>query len=80
MSKLHFWTVECLTWVLTRIWGHLLIPVLLGSIFWLCCVHWVGWTLIHWVAWVGIFLVIGWLLTIAHWIRYYWELFTQDPE
>lgn len=80
MSRLHYWSVECLTWCLTRIWGHLLIPTLLGVIFWVSSAHWMGWYWVHLLMWIGIFLVIGWFLTFMHWVRFYWDIFYTDPE
>jgi len=81
ISKVHYWSIECLTWLFTRIWGHLLIPVLLGSIFWLLTVYWMGWVFAHWLAWVGGMLVLGWLLTIWNWVLFYWDLmYTPDED
>ena len=77
MSRLRFWLIEVLTLALTRIWGHLLIPVLLGSILYGCTGLWLGWELPIWLAWVSSMLVIGWVLTLASWIRFYWEKYTD---
>ena len=77
MSRLQSWAIESLTWLLTRIWGHLLIPVLLGSLLYGCTGFWLGWELPIWLAWVASMLAIGWVLTLASWIRYYWELYTD---
>ncbi len=78
MSRLHAAVLDVLTWAFTRIWGHLLIPTLLGTVCWLLTVHWTGWIFIHWLAWVAAMLALGWLLTIASWAHFYWGLHVRD--
>jgi hypothetical protein len=74
---LHVLALNALTWIFTRIWGHLLIPVLLGSLLWGCTGPWAGWVFVHWLAWVAGMLALGWILTIASWVRYYWAIFNR---
>jgi hypothetical protein len=67
--------INVLAWLLTRVWGHFLIPILLGSIFWGVSGFWLGWDTVGWLTWFGAFLTIGWFLTVASWTRYYWHLY-----
>jgi hypothetical protein len=30
--------------------------------------------------WVGVFLAIGWFLTICSWIRYYWDIYRPSDD
>lgn len=71
--KEKFFNIVCL--LITTVWGHLLIPVILGTIFWAIHGWWIAWEFFYWIVWIGAFLVIGWFLTIAAWVRYYWDIF-----
>lgn len=55
-------------------WGHLLIPVLLGTLVWGFCGIWIGYEFIYWLTFASGMLVMGWLLTIVSWVRFYLEL------
>lgn len=66
--------------LLTKAWGHMLIPVILGTLCWLIAGWWHDYELLFWVAWVGLFLVIGWVLTICFWVRHYWAIYRHDPD
>lgn len=56
--------------ILTRVWGHFLIPVVVGSILWLVFGSLVGWTVLAWCLWTSGFIVVGWLITFISWVRY----------
>lgn len=69
--------LDFLTLLFTRVWGHLLIPVILGSALWVGTGAWCGWEFVHWLAWVAGMLGLGWLLTISAWVRYYWRIYKE---
>lgn len=75
MGRLHKLCIDVLVCIFTRIWGHLLIPVLLGSVLWCGTGFWLGWEFVHWLTWVAGMLALGWLLTIVAWVRYYWGIY-----
>ena len=66
--------------LITKTWGHLLIPTLLGTIFWAVAGFWQGWEFFPWIVWIGCCLVIGWFLTISFWVRYYWDVYYHGEE
>lgn len=69
---------DILTFLITKAWGHLLIPTLLGTIFWAIVGFWYSWEFFYWIIWIGAFLAIGWFLTIMSWAKYYWDIYRPD--
>lgn len=55
---------------LTRLWGHFLIPVVLGTLFWALGGAATGWTFLAWSLWTVSFITVGWLLTLVSWVRF----------
>ena len=80
MQRLHCLFLDFIAWAFTRIWGHMLVPVLLGTIIWACLGSWISWEFIYWLTFVGGMLILGWLLTIVTWVQFYWDLYWDDVD
>lgn len=62
----------------TKAWGHMLIPTLLGTIGWSIAGYWLDYEIVYLLFWIGVFLAIGWLITIWFWVRHYWAIYRHE--
>lgn len=64
----------------TKAWGHLLVPTILGTLGWLISGIWLDYLIVYLLLWIGVFLVIGWVITISFWVRYYWRIYRHEDD